>query len=74
MYDLLSVLVEWAVAADVRVNDVEWRKAQAVLADGPHGVSMVTRAGRAVAELFERGFQTPVLVLMGTVWGVPAAE
>ncbi|KAG2450398.1 hypothetical protein HYH02_004901 [Chlamydomonas schloesseri] len=64
MYDLLSVIVKWAVKADVRVNDAEWREAQEVLADGPNGIAMDTRAGRAVAELFERGFQTPVLVLM----------
>ncbi|KAG2423361.1 hypothetical protein HXX76_015409 [Chlamydomonas incerta] len=64
LYDLLSVVVEWAAEADVRVNDVEWRKAQAVLADSPNSINMDTRAGRAVMGLFERGFQTPVLVLM----------
>ncbi|KAG2447153.1 hypothetical protein HYH02_007899 [Chlamydomonas schloesseri] len=61
MYDLLSVVVEWAEEADVRVNDVVWRKAQAVLADGPTGTAVYIRANRAVTELFERGFETPVL-------------
>ncbi|KAG2429930.1 hypothetical protein HYH02_013881 [Chlamydomonas schloesseri] len=64
MHDLLTVVMEWAAASGVPVRDREWCTAKAVQADGPHGVAMKTRAGRAVVDLFQSGFQAPVLVLL----------
>ena len=60
-----QAVADWATRAEVPVAEYTRSWVRQVLDSGPDAPGAQTRAGRAVVEMFESGFQAPVLVLLG---------
>eukprot|EP00198_Chlamydomonas_reinhardtii_P012894 XP_001702231.1 predicted protein [Chlamydomonas reinhardtii] len=62
-----QAVADWATRAEVPVAEYTRSWVRQVLDSGPDAPGAQTRAGRAVVEMFESGFQAPVLVLLAAV-------